>query len=84
MDQGCRVVAEEVGMTGMLKKAFDEASRLPRKEQDELAQFLLDEIRSERQWSEASGRSGRLRELAVEAINEDERGETTALDPDRL
>jgi len=72
-------------MTGMLKKAFDEASRLPEKEQDELAQFMLDEIKSERQWSEAFARSGnRLRELADEAAREHELGETTALDPDRL
>ena len=72
-------------MTGRLKKAFDEASRLPDEDQDELAQFLLDEIRSERQWSEAFSHSGsRLRELAEEAVREHERGETTALDPDRL
>jgi hypothetical protein len=72
-------------MTGMLKKAFDEASQLPEKEQDELAQFMLDEIKSERQWSETLARSGnRLRELADEAAREHERGETTALDPDRL
>jgi hypothetical protein len=75
----------EVDMTGMLKKAFDEASRLPEKEQDELAKFLLEEIRSERQWSDAFARSGdRLRELADEAVKEHERGETTILDPDRL
>ena len=72
-------------MTGMLKKAFDEASRLPENEQDELALFLLDELKSERQWSEAFTRSAdRLRELADEAVREHERGETTALDPDRL
>lgn len=72
-------------MTGRLKKAFDEASRLPEKEQEELAQFLLDEIMSERQWSEAFSRSGnRLRESAEEAVKKHERGETTALDPDRL
>ncbi len=72
-------------MTGKLKKAFDEASRLPETEQDELAQFLLNEIRSEREWSEVLARSGdRLRELADEAVNEFERGETTPLDPDRM
>ena len=72
-------------MTGKLKKAFDEASRLPETEQDELAQFLLNEIRSEREWSEVLARSGgRLRELADEAVNEFEREETTPLDPDRM
>ena len=80
-----RLGGDEVDMTGKLKKAFDEASRLPDKEQDELAQFLLDEIRSERQWSEAFARSGdRLRELAEEASSEDARGDTTPLDPDKL
>jgi hypothetical protein len=70
-------------MTGRLKNAFDEASRLPEAEQDELAQFLLDELGSEGQWSEAFGRSAdRLRDLAGEAVREHERGETAALDPE--
>ena len=72
-------------MTGNLKKAFEEASRLPENEQDELAEFVLDELASERRWSEAFRRSGdRLRALADDAVAEHERGATNALDPDSL
>ena len=34
-------------MTKLLKKAFDEASKLPEKEQDALARLLLEELASE-------------------------------------
>jgi hypothetical protein len=72
-------------MTGLLKKAFDEASRLPAREQDELAKLLLEEIASEERWTRAFERApDRLRELADEAIKEHERGETLPLDPDAL
>lgn len=72
-------------MTGLLKKAFDEASRLPEKDQDELAKLVLEEIASEERWSRAFARSpDRLRELAEEALEEHRRGETTSLDPDTL
>lgn len=72
-------------MTGQLKKAFEEASKLPENEQDELAQFVLVELTSERRWSGAFTGSGkRLQELADEASTEHEQGSTTALDPDTL
>ncbi|MBN2493248.1 MAG: hypothetical protein JXR96_01550 [Deltaproteobacteria bacterium] len=57
-------------MTGMLKKAFEEASKLPDEEQDEFARFVLEEIASERRWSEAFERTAdRLEELADEALD---------------
>jgi hypothetical protein len=69
-------------MTRQLKKAFEEASKLPERDQDELAQFVLVEITSERRWSEAFTGSGtRLQELADEASTEHEQGSTIALDP---
>ena len=34
-------------MTELLQKAFDEAAKLPRKEQDALASWVLDELASE-------------------------------------
>lgn len=72
-------------MTGQLKKAFDEASKLPEDEQDEIARFVLLELASERRWSEAfSGSGERLRKLADEASKEHEQGSTTPLDPDTL
>ncbi len=75
----------EVAVTNQLKKAFEEASKLPEHEQDELARFVLVELTSERRWSEAFAGSGkRLEELAEEAANEHEQGSTIALDPDTL
>ena len=72
-------------MTGQLKKAFEEASKLPENEQDELAQFVLVELTLERRWSDAfAGSAKRLQELADEASTEHEQGSTTALDPDTL
>ena len=41
-------------MTKLLQKAFDEASKLPERDQDALASVLLDEIQTERR-REASG-----------------------------
>jgi len=72
-------------MTGLLKKAFDEASRLSERDQDELARLLLEEIASEDRWSRAFERGpDRPRKLAEEAITEHDRGETLPLDPDAL
>lgn len=72
-------------MTELLEKAFEQASRLPREEQDALARWLLDELASERQWSRAFAASEqRLTDLAQEALEEHRSGQTETLDPDRL
>jgi len=68
-------------MTEMLDKAFRQASRLPDREQDELAAFILAELADERRWSETlSASSSRLADLAAEARREFEAGETHSLD----
>jgi len=72
-------------MTDLLKKAFDEASRLPADEQDRFGAWMLDELRSEERWDELFARSPELLEkLAAEAIAEDDAGLTEPLDPDNL
>jgi hypothetical protein len=72
-------------MTELLKKAFSEASLLPPEEQDELAQWLLAELASEKRWERAYTRGrGRLAELAREAVEERESGETEEMNPNRL
>lgn len=72
-------------MTGLLKKAFDEASRLPDREQDELAKLVLEKIASEKRWSLAFGQtSDSLGALADEALEEHQRGKTSLLGPDTL
>lgn len=72
-------------MTELLRKAFEEADRLPEKDQNDLAGRLLEEIDSERRWSQTFARSGStLARLADEALAEHRTGEAQDLDPDRL
>lgn len=72
-------------MTDLLKKAFEQAEGLPRDEREAFARWLLDELASEKRWSEAFQASqGRLADLANEAVEEHRAGRTKPLDPDRL
>lgn len=72
-------------MTKLLEKAFAQAVKLPKKEQDKLAKWLLAELESERQWDEAFASSAdRLADLAAEALKEHRKGRTKPLSPDQL
>jgi len=72
-------------MTKLLEKAFAEATKLPKKDQDELARWVLAEIAAEERWDEAFRRSGdQLAKLAQQALNEHRKGKTRPLDPDKL
>ena len=84
-ERGYNLVRMEKMMTRLLKKAFDEASRLEEAEQDAVGQWLLDELASERRWDDAFRRSGdSLAKLAEEAREEHRAGQTRPLDPDAL
>ena len=70
-------------MTELLQKAFAEAAKLSREEQDALAAMLLEELASEQRWSKALASSqDKLSELADEALAEHRRGKTRPLDQD--
>lgn len=72
-------------MTRLLKEAFEQASRLGDSEQDAVAQWILDELASERRWDEAfKGAPHALEKLAAEALQEHHAGNTCPLDPDAL
>ena len=72
-------------MTQLLEKAFQEASKLSELEQNSLAQWLIDEILSEKKWEKAFAESEDiLDQLADEAIMEHAQGKTKPLDVDRL
>ncbi|MES1244085.1 MAG: hypothetical protein ABUT39_20950 [Acidobacteriota bacterium] len=72
-------------MTELLRKAFEEADKLPEKDQNDLASRLLEEIETERRWNGSFGRSGdMLTRLAEEALAEHRAGGTQDLDPNRL
>jgi hypothetical protein len=68
-------------MSNLLEEAFAEASKLPEDEQDALAAWLLEELKSERQWSKAFATSADLlAQLADEALAEHRAGKTDSLD----
>ncbi len=72
-------------MTELLKKAFDQASRLSTQEQDAFAAWLLNELEADERWQRAFAASaGRLVDLAGEAMMEHREGRTHVLDPERL
>ena len=70
--------------TTLLAKAFEQAAQLPDVEQNALAKWLLDELKSEKKWSEAFAESEDvLKKLADEAIEAKRQGKTTPLDLDQ-
>jgi hypothetical protein len=72
-------------MTEALEKAFEEASRLPRQEQDLVAKWLLAELADEKAWDRRFGESqDAIAKLADEALGEVSNGEVQALDPTKL
>jgi hypothetical protein len=72
-------------MTALLQRAFAEAAKLPKAEQDVLASRLLAELAAEDEFDRAiAGSSSKLAELAEEALNEHRAGLTQELDPERL
>jgi hypothetical protein len=74
-----------MAMTKLLEKAFKEASRLPEMDQNALAKWVLDELRSERAWDRTFAESeGVLEKLADETLAEKKKGKTIPLDLDRL
>ena len=64
-------------MTQLLEKVMTEVAKLPDSEQDALAAILLEEIESERRWTELFSRSqDKLAELAREALSDHAAGRT--------
>lgn len=69
-------------MATRLEQAFTEASKLPPKEQDALADWVFAELRSEKKWDRLFANSQEvLSKLASEAIAEYRSGQTRELDP---
>jgi len=72
-------------MTKLLEQAFAEANKLSEDDQDALANFLLEELASERRWTRAfSDSQDLLSQLADEALAEHHAGKTQELDPEAL
>ena len=72
-------------MATLLDRAMSEISKLPKRERDRIARWLLEEIASEKRWDEVlDGSSADLDRLAAEALDEHRRGRSKPLDPRRL
>ncbi len=72
-------------MTSLLTKAFEEASRLPDKLQDELAEKLLEDLEGEKKWDATLASSLEvLDKLADKALKDYEAGRTKKMGFDEL
>jgi len=68
-------------MTKLLKKAFEEASKLPELEQNVLAKQLLNDLVAEKKWDKSFANSEDiLSRLADEALEEHKQGRTKLID----
>jgi hypothetical protein len=71
-----------VATTSLLDKAFSEASKLSKEEQDQFALWILEEL-SEREWQKRFEATGDLLDrMADEALEEHRAGLSEPLDPD--
>jgi hypothetical protein len=67
-------------MTHLLEKALGEVAKLPASEQDAVAALVLEELASEKRWSESFAKSqDALAKLAEEALAEHAAGRTKPL-----
>jgi hypothetical protein len=72
-------------MTNLLKKAFDEASKLPEVEQNALAKWVMEELESEGRWEKAFAASEDvLDKLADEALAAHKQDKTKPLNSKTL
>lgn len=72
-------------MSGLLKQAITELSKLPEDQQDAMAQWILDELNDDTRWDTAFARSQpQLEQLADEALADLLADKTAPLDPDAL
>lgn len=75
----------ECGMTQLLEKAFQEASRRPVQHQDAIAALVLAELEFQQRWDKAFAESqDALASLASEALAEHRAGKTRPLDLEDL
>jgi len=71
-------------MTDLLQHAFDKASKLSPKEQNSLATWLLEELKSEKRWDQLfTDSADQLQQLANTALAEHRAGDSRAMDYDK-
>ena len=72
-------------MTKLLENAFNQASKLPKIEQNVIGRWLLDEIKADKKWEKLFAEfEDVLEQLAQKALMEYEKGNTNDLDINKL
>lgn len=72
-------------MTKLLEKAIAELSKLPEAQQENMAQWILDELQDDARWDQAFSTSlPSLEALAKKALEDYHKGQTYLLNPDEL
>ncbi|MGH7889959.1 MAG: hypothetical protein ACRENF_05345 [Thermodesulfobacteriota bacterium] len=72
-------------MTKLLEKAFAKIQKLPKKDQDSIAQIILDEIEDEKKWDEAFAKSQHKLSKIAEKVRADiKAGRTRKIGIDQL
>ena len=72
-------------MTKLLENAFNQASKLPKIEQNVIGRWLLDEIKADKKWEKLFAEfEDVLEQLAQKALMEYEKGNTKDLDINKL
>lgn len=72
-------------MVGLLQQAVDEAAKLPMKEQERFAKWILAELAEEARWQKSFDNSmDKLEVLGAQVLADYHAGLTEPLDPDTL
>jgi len=68
-------------MISQLESAIKKLSKLPEREQNEMARWILEEINSDKKWGKLfSDSEDQLKAMAEEALEDYDKGKTKALD----
>ncbi|MEW6404164.1 MAG: hypothetical protein AB1649_20400 [Chloroflexota bacterium] len=72
-------------VTKQFERVIEKVGKLPAKEQNALAGWILEELEDEKRWSESFAASqDLLAKMADKAIQDHEHGKTKPLDPSNL
>jgi hypothetical protein len=72
-------------MTRLLEQAIERLRAMPESKQDQLAQFLMNELEDDERWSASTVQhEQKLKGLVDSVLADDSTGKNEPLDPDRL
>jgi len=72
-------------MSNQLETAIEKLSKLPEREQNVMARWIVEEINSDKRWDELFADSeDQLKALAEEALNDFDKDKTEKLDVNKL